>query len=235
MDNQHTPHDGSLGPEPQSPSPAYHPPVQTIDNSPPTEQLISQHGHEGIKNIISTILIILCAPLVALLLISFVFQSYEVDGPSMESTLQNRDRLIVVKTSRTWAKITNSHYIPDRYDIVIFTKPGFMDYGHTTEKQLIKRVIGLPGERVVVHEGKVTVYNDEHPDGFNPDKSGAYTLMSDTTPGEVDLTVPKNEIFVAGDNRHNSLDSRYFGTVPVDEIVGTLALRIYPIDKAQKF
>lgn len=188
-------------------------------------------ARDGLKSIISTILLIVAAPLIALLLINFVFQSYEVDGPSMETTLQNGDRLIVLKTGKTWARITGDYYIPKRGEIIVFHKQGLQASNAGEDKQLIKRVIGLPGERIVVREGVITIYNDEFPEGFKPDREGDYRDVIGTTSGNVDLTIPEGEVFVSGDNRDNSLDSRNFGTVSSDEIVGKLAVRIFPLDK----
>jgi signal peptidase I len=183
---------------------------------------------------LSTILILLAAPLLAGFLMLFVFQSYEVDGPSMQTTLQNNDRLIVMKLPRTLARLTHHAYIPDRGDIIIFNEPSGADASNTT-KQLVKRVIGLPGERVVVKDGQVTVYNGPHPNGFNPDKTLPYGSVIGTTPGDIDLVVPKDQVFVCGDNRTNSFDSRYFGTVPADNIIGKLDLRVYPFSQFKIF
>lgn len=192
--------------------------------------------HEGARNIVSTIAILLAAPLIALLLTTFVFQSYEVDGPSMETTLQNKDRLIVLKTGKTWSTLLRNKYVPKRGEIVIFHKKGSADFGSETDRQLIKRVIGVPGDHVVIKNGSIRIYNDEFPKGFNPDETGGYKDTVDTTTtGNVDLTVPDGEIFVCGDNRNNSLDSRSFGTVASDELVGVLALRIYPFSKFDSF
>jgi signal peptidase I len=201
-------------------------PLETPSQSPQPEK-------EGLKGVISTIALLIMAPVIALTLTAFVFQSYEVDGPSMQSTLQNRDRLIVLKIPRTIARLTHHDYIPNRGDIIIFDHPDGSGAGEA--KQLIKRVIALPGERVVVKDGIVTVYSKEHPNGFSPDKTLPYGKVITDTEGDVDLTVPEGEVFVCGDNRSNSLDSRYFGTVPANNIVGKLGLRVYPFNKAERF
>lgn len=193
-------------------------------------------SRDGLKSILSTVAILIAAPLTALLLTSFVFQSYEVDGPSMESTLQNQDRLIVWKLPRTVERVTHHKWLPPRGEIVIFIKRGL--YGDVGEqKQLIKRVVGLPGDRVVVRDGFITVYNKEHPDGFNPDKEASLgpNGIATFTNGSVDLVVPEGEVFVCGDNRQNSLDSRSFGTVPASDLVGELAFRILPVNQFKSF
>lgn len=188
-----------------------------------------------LKGIISTIAVLLIAPLLALTITAYVFQSYEVDGPSMQSTLQNHDRLIIWKVSRTWARLTHHDYVPGRGDVIVFVKKGLYEDNSNKEKQLIKRVIGLPGERVTVKDGKVAVYNTQHPNGFSPDATLPYGIVIATTDGNLDLTVPAGEVFVCGDNRANSLDSRYFGPIPLHDVVGKLAVRILPVGNVKKF
>lgn len=230
--------DQSVNTPPPSPPPAVLQPPQDSDKpnigyQPPEPP--PHKDHEGAKNVISTIAILVIAPLIALCLTAFVFQSYEVDGPSMETTLQNNDRLIVLKLPRTWAKITGHPYIPRRTDIVIFSKSDMYNFEGEGKKQLIKRVIGLPGERVVVKDGLITVYNQQYPDGFQPDKTLSYGSVITSTTGAMDITLDKNEVFVCGDNRNNSLDSRAFGAVDVKDIVGKLSLRLIPFNKAKSF
>lgn len=179
--------------------------------------------------------ILLSAVLFGLGITKFVFHSYQVDGPSMQATLQDEDYLIVVKTGKTWASITGNSFIPKRYEIVVFTKKGDVSSLSGNDKQLIKRVIGLPRERVVVKNGAITVYNNQFPNGFNPDVGQDYAKTINTTTGDVDFTIPDDEIFVAGDNRSNSLDSRAFGTVHSDELIGTLELRIFPLSAVRSF
>lgn len=205
-----------MQPVPQSPTPA-------------------PSNHDGLKSILSTLILFIAAPLIALSITTFIFQSYEVDGPSMQQTLQDNDRLIVLKLPKTLTRLTGRDYVPPRGTIIVFAKQGMYDFENNKEKQLIKRVIGLPGERVVVTEGTVTVYNSEHPEGFNPDSGAFYPGLLDTTPGEADITVDEGELFVLGDNRHDSQDSRSFGTITSEEVVGKLVLRIMPFNKARTY
>jgi signal peptidase I len=205
------------------------------NNSAPAPPPRSQRSKEDWRSIFSTILILIVAPLIALFLTAFVFQSYEVDGPSMETTLQHKDRLIVWKVPRTVARVTNNYFIPGRGEIIVFVKRGISDYSSQGDKQLIKRVVATPGERVVVRDGEVTVYNPDHPEGFNPDVSGGYSTEPRPTLGTVDMVVQEGEVFVLGDNRANSLDSRSFGTVSAEDIVGVLAFRVFPFNKAKSF
>lgn len=190
-------------------------------------------SHGSLRSVLSTIGLIGSAFVIALLLNSFVLQSYQVDGQSMETTLQNDDRLIVNKVPRTIARITGHQYVPHRGDIVIFNQSGLPGFVGT--KQLIKRVIGLPGDRVVVKDGKITIYDSTHPKGFNPDTTGKYRITAPTTIGSVDQTLNKDELFVCGDNRSNSEDSRYFGPIKTSQLVAKLTLRILPLNTVKKF
>lgn len=196
----------------------------------------STDKHEGLRSILTTIGILILAPIIALLLTAFIFQSYQVDGSSMETTLQNADRLIVYKLPKTWSKITGHAYQPNRGDVIIFNKENLYEFESSgSKKQLVKRVIGLPGDRVVVKDGKVTVYNSQNPNGFDPDESMPYGKVIVTTNGTVDTTVGEDQVFVMGDNRENSLDSRIFGPISDEEVVGKLAFRIFPFNKFKKF
>lgn len=205
------------------------------ENETNSEHRAGPKRTENVRSIFSTVAILLIAPLIAIFLTMFVFQSYQVDGESMQTTLFNNDRLIVWKTPRTWSKITGHSYIPNRGDVVVFTEPKIGEYGQDPSKQLIKRVIALPGERVKVQDGVMTVYNKEHPEGFQPDKTLPYGNVIETTPTDGEWNVGKDEIFVSGDNRANSLDSRTFGPIDVHNIVGKLVVRILPINEVKKF
>jgi signal peptidase I len=220
-------------PQPTAPQqPAPHP-IAPGHNPPHRPLRGSRRKREGWSSIASTVAVLLIAPLVALFLTSFVFQSYQVDGPSMQTTLYNNDRLLVWKVPKTWSRITGNSYIPKRGDVIIFIEGNMSGQ----DKQLIKRVVALPGERVVVKDGVVMVYNNENSDGFEPDSTLPYgeELGAQTTNGEVDLVVPKNHVYVLGDNRGDSLDSRSFGPVAADDIVGKLILRVWPAGDMKAF
>ena len=191
--------------------------------------------HTKKREFISTIGILITAFLVAIFIISFVFRSYQVDGPSMENTLQNGDKLIIWKVPRTWAKITGHTYIPDRGNIIVFTESGLSAFGQQDTKQLIKRVIGLPGDRVVVANNIVMIYDRQHPKGFDPDKTLPYGKHIPATTGNINITLGPNQLFVEGDNRPDSLDSRIFGPINANQIIGKLVLRVFPINKMTVF
>ena len=191
-----------------------------------------------LASILSTIGILLIAPAIALLLTAFVFQSYQVDGPSMQETLHNNDRLIVWKLPRTWARVTGHQYVPNRGDIIILSESGLSNYGDTQDtKQLVKRVIGLPGDHIVIKNNVITVYNSTHPNGFQPDNTLPYGQNGaiPATTNNLDVTLDNHQIFVCGDNRGDSLDSRIFGPVDTSQVIGKLVARIYPLSDAERF
>jgi signal peptidase I len=187
------------------------------------------------KDFFSTVAILAAAFIVAILMITFVFRSYEVDGPSMEPTLQNNDKLIIWKVPRTWADITGHDYIPKRGDIVVFTESGLARFGQQNTKQLIKRVIGLPGDTVVVANGDYMIYDKQHPKGFDPDHTLPYGTNIPYTSGDLTVKLGPDQLFVSGDNRPDSLDSRDFGPINANQVVGQLVLRVYPPDKLKIF
>lgn len=182
-------------------------------------------------NALSTIGVLLLAPVIAILLTAYVFQSYQVDGPSMQNTLHNNDRLIVWKLPRTWARVTGHQYVPKRGDIIIFTETGLSNYGDTQNtKQLVKRVIGLPGDHIVIRNGVITIYNKQYPQGFEPDKTLPYGKNGTIPPtnNDINITLNSTQLFVCGDNRGDSLDSRIFGPIQTSQVIGQLVARIYP-------
>lgn len=211
-----------------------HTPYPPLGNDAYSADITKSKG-DGLKSLFSALALMAAALVIAFSVAAFVVQSYQVDGDSMETTLQNDDRLIVNKLPRTLSRITKNSYVPDRGDIIVFNQVGLFDIRGSQEKQLIKRVVGLPHERIVVDNGFILVYNGDHPGGYNPDLGGEYEIERTNTPGKVDITLGPQEIFVAGDNRPNSEDSRYFGAVDVNAIVGKLVMRILPADKVQRF
>lgn len=203
--------------------------------------------HPLLKDILSLVTFIIFVILGTLFLNTYVMRSYNVVGASMENTLHGQDRLIVNRAAVSLSHFLGKPYVPKRGQVIVFLNgdaSGPLTCGLETsirDQYIIKRVIAFPGERVTVKDGVLTVYNNEHPDGFHPDDE---TRKSDNdgpkaqTSGEVDIIVPENEIFVAGDNREgtHSYDSRYgLGTIPYCRIVGPVLLRLYPFNKIRLF
>lgn len=175
------------------------------------------------------------ALILAFIINSFIFQPYEVVGISMQPTLENGDRLIVSKIGHTWSRITKKDYIPKRGDVIVL-KGGVLSRSDEKENQLVKRVVGLPGDKVVIKDKKITIYNQDNPDGFNPDMDFFKKNLSTEKSSDIDTwEVKESEVFVVGDNRSNSLDSRVIGTVQSDHIVGSVEIRLLPLSDARFF
>ncbi len=203
--------------------------------------------HPLLRDLLSLGLFVLAVVVGTFVLNAYVYRSYDVVGQSMENTLHNEDRVIVNRFAVSWAHFLGQEYMPKRGQVIVFVNgsaSGPLTCGVPAgqkDQYLIKRVIAFPGERVTVKDGVLTVYNDEHPDGFNPDeltrvdeKNGPKAYSS----GDVDTIVPAGEIFVAGDNREgsHSFDSRSgLGTIPLCRIVGPVILRLYPFDAIRTF
>ena len=141
---------------------------------------------------------------------TFFFRHSVVDGDSMNNTLFNGEHLI----------ISDFMYTPERGDIVVCE-----DYTTALKKPIIKRVIGLPGETVEINRmGEVKI------DGVVLDEPYVYETFKDTLYKSVKITVPDGEVFVMGDHRDDSTDSRdpRVGTIDIDAILGKVIIRFYP-------
>jgi signal peptidase I len=191
--------------------------------------------HPFIKDALSITIFITCVLIGTLFINTFIFRSFSVVGPSMETTLYTSDRLIVDRLPVTWAQLQNKAYTPNRGQIIVFRNPRYTS--GIGDEYIVKRVIAFPGERVVLKDGKYTVFNGEHPEGFNPDDTNHGEPGSPTS-GTVDTVVPKDELFVSGDHRQGtfSYDSRNgLGTIPLYDVIGPVSFRVFPFDKIRTF
>ncbi|MBI5222140.1 MAG: signal peptidase I, partial [Candidatus Magasanikbacteria bacterium] len=142
----------------------------------------------------------------------FLFKPFYVRGQSMEPNFFEKDYLIIDELSYRFRE-------PERGEVVVFkAQNGSKDY-------YLKRIVGLPGERVKIGGDKVVIYNNEFPQGtVLPEE----LYLNAETYGAVDLTLGSGQYFVMGDNRGSSYDSRRFGPVSKDDIVGRAWLRGWP-------
>ncbi|RYC74606.1 Signal peptidase I T [Candidatus Nanosynsacchari sp. TM7_G1_3_12Alb] len=194
--------------------------------------------HPRIRDLINFGILVIAVLIGTLLLNTYVFRSFSVSGHSMDNTLSDGDRLIINRIPVTIAQIHNKNYLPNRGQIIVFTNPVYTP--GSADRYIVKRVIAFPGERVVVKDGVLTVYNNDHPDGFQPDKTTRKNNVGPKSPTshDGDWTVPDGSVFVSGDNRvgDNSFDSRSgLGFIPTYDIIGPVVLRIFPLTKVDSF
>jgi signal peptidase I len=219
--------------------------------------------HPLLKDIFSLGAFVVAIVIGTLILNTYIYRSYNVVGKSMENTLHDEDRVIVNRAAVSWAHFLGQEYVPERGQIIVFMNEdsdaieAYKQNGvqnpvtctvpsNAKDQYIIKRVIAFPGERVVVKDGVMTIYQwDEEKNDWNEGiVFDEQWRVSDTegpkehTSGEVDTVVPKGELFVSGDNREgsNSWDSRNgLGTIPYCRVVGPVVLRLFPFDKIRSF
>ncbi len=192
--------------------------------------------HQAVKDALGIIVFVICVLIGTLFINAFIFRSFNVEGPSMEQTLYTGDRLIVNRIPVTVAQLQNKSYVPKRGQVIVFKNPQYVP--GLGEEYIVKRVIAFPGERVVLEDGQYTVFNDAHPEGFNPDELSGENLQDKYTSGEVDTTVSDDTLFVSGDHREDSYskDSRNgLGLIPYYDVIGPVSVRIFPFDKIRTF
>ncbi len=166
---------------------------------------MSSLGEEA-KDWIASILI---AVVVAFCIRTFIVEPYLVEGPSMRPTLKNHERLIV-------NKFIYRFRAPERGEVLVFSYP------KDTSRDFIKRVIAVPGDTIEIRDGKVYLNNQLQNETYILEAMrGSYPLS----------TVPEGHVFVMGDNRNNSEDSRFqdVGFVPFDLLKGKASLVFWPL------
>ena len=165
---------------------------------------------------------------IVLIIQNFIFQAFYVSGSSMEPGFQNNDYLIISKIPLTQYNVGKffgqKNVSANRGDVVVFRYP------NAPETFFVKRIIGLPGDRVVLKDGVYTIYNTEHPDGLVLNED--YVDPQYVTQGNIDEVVEEGKLFVSGDNRSpgGSFDSREWGQLPQEDLTGFAVLRLLPIN-----
>ncbi len=150
----------------------------------------------------------------------FLVQPFFVEGASMEPNFENGEYLLIDELSYYFRPV-------ERGEVLVFRYP--LD----PSKYYIKRVVGLPKETIEIKNGKVKIYNSEYPDGFTLDES--YLPENLATDGQIKKKLGNSEYFVLGDNRAVSYDSRRWGVLSKDNIVGRVWVRAWPLSRAVVF
>ena len=189
------------------------PPEDEPDEATAGEQKQRKRKKEsGLRNAVEWVVIIGGAFLVAFVVKTFLIQAFFIPSGSMLPTLHEDDRVLVNKLSYDLHDV-------HRGDLVVFERPENEAAGQI--KDLIKRVVGLPGERIESRDGDVYIDGDllEEP----------YLADGAETTGLEPQTVPEGHVFVMGDNRGDSMDSRVFHAIDEDLIVGRAFVRVWPL------
>lgn len=166
-----------------------------------------------LTSILETVELAFVAVITVLIIRTFLIQPFLVNGASMEPNFSNGDYLLVDELSYRLRE-------PARGEVVVFRYP------ENDTVFYIKRIIGLPGERLTVKDGKITVFNDANSNGLLLQEN--YLGLDNRTSGDIDVTLSNDQYFVMGDNRLYSFDSRSWGPLSDDYILGIVRLNLWP-------
>jgi signal peptidase I len=194
-------------------------------------QVTNGQGNNNSRWLREGIIVVVVAVLVAVLLRAFVVQTFFIPSGSMEPTLQIGDRILVNKLSY------DLHGV-DRGNIVVFSRPPTENCGGPEVNDLVKRVIGLPGNVISLSGGYVYIDGKRLDESWLPaSEQGVTTPGPPGTPYSLvrPFKVPANDYFVMGDNRTDSCDSRYWGPISKSLIVGKVDLRVWPLTSIKLF
>ncbi|MBM7588127.1 signal peptidase I [Bacillus pakistanensis] len=167
------------------------------------------------KEVFSWIKSIFFALMIAFICRQFLFAPVAVQGESMMPTFENNNRLVVSKISEI-----------DHFDVIVFRSP-------ISEKNFIKRVIGLPDDTIEMNNDQLFINGKVYQESYLSqnrkiaEQAGMKKLTGDFGP----ITVPKDNYFVMGDNRLNSTDSREFGSISNESVVGEVGFRFFPLNE----
>lgn len=167
----------------------------------------------SLRDALEWVAVLVGAVVVALVVRTFLLQAFSIPSGSMESTLEIRDRLLVNKLSYQFGDV-------ERGDIVVFFKPDSLSSPYD---DLIKRVVGLPGDVVEGRNNQVFINGEALVEPY----LDADVVIRDFAP----VDVPVDHVFVMGDNRSNSADSRVFGPIEIDRIEGEAFVRYWPLSR----
>lgn len=165
--------------------------------------------------ILELVKVALLAGLTIWLVRYFLFKPFYVKGQSMEPNFYEKEYLIIDELSYRFRE-------PVRGEVIVLKAPPPVEKDY-----YLKRILGLPGEKVSVQNNKVIVYNQAHPEGEVLEES----YLTENTPGSITITLGPDQYFVLGDNRDASFDSRRFGAISRDDIVGRTWIRGWPITR----
>jgi len=187
--------------------------MDSSENKNQNTQNTSGSGAVG-SFILDLVKILVVALIIIIPFRMFIAEPFVVSGSSMLPNYHDRDYLIIDRLSYHTG-------IPGRGDVIV------LKYPKDTSQFFIKRIIGLPGETISFNKGHVYIKNAEHPEGWELTES-YLPSQAETYAGPKEVTLGAGEYFVLGDNRTASSDSRVWGILPKDDIVGRVWLRVFP-------
>ena len=198
---------------PQSASPAATPESRRGG----TRRSDKRQSHSTLRNTVEWVAVIAGAVVIALLVRNFVVQSYQIPSGSMEETLMIDDRVLVNHLSYRLHDV-------NRGDVIVFSRPDGTKARPDDPDDLIKRAIGLPGETIQAIDGVVHIDGEPLDEPYLGPGTATFGL-------DEPVEVPEGEVFVLGDNRGNSDDSRFIGTIPTDTVKGRAFAIIWPLSR----
>jgi signal peptidase I len=192
--------------------------MTTARRSAPSPSGRLRRNPNSARSLAELAVIVALAVGVALLVRNYVVQSFSIPSPSMTPTLATGDRLLVEKLSFQVREVR-------RNEIVVFRVPESVKKraGTNSEDDFVKRVVGLPGDIIQIANSQVTINGKVIEEKFLPKGTQTSDLPR--------FVVPIDEYFVMGDNRTNSFDSRYWGTVPRKNLIGRVVFRFWPLSR----
>lgn len=202
-------------------------------NQLPDQNLAPKQPAAGVvilKNIGSFLLdlikiVVVCAAII-IPIRYFLVQPFYVKGASMEPNFHDGEYLIIYQLPYQLNNIFNDFTENARGKTLVIHPPD------NSKDFYIKRLIGLPGEKIKIAEGNVYIYNINHPEGFLLDESSYLPPGVNTIAGtEAEIKLTASQVYVLGDNRAASLDSRRIGPIPIKNIIGQTVFRGWPVDK----
>lgn len=203
----------------------------TLDNIDNKETVVKKKNSIG-REILEWVMVILAALVISMFIKAFIFSTYKVNMVSMEDTLYEGHNVIVYKTGYFFNE-------PKHGDIIVFMHEegkikNFIKYlpiRNPGEVDYIKRVIGLPGDQIDIRSDGF-VYRKSEGDSDFVKLEETYTKNLTEAKGmQQPFTVPEGQLFVMGDNRQQSLDSRQIGTIDIDTVIGKAVFRIWPLSE----
>jgi len=201
------------------------------------ESFKGEDDYQGVGSFIMEIVkVFLLALIIIVPIRMFLFQPFFVRGDSMYPTFKNGEYLIINEWGykKTNVGIFGKDFFTvdpskelKRFDIVVFRYP------KDPEKFFIKRVIGLPEEKVEIEDGKIKIFNEENPEGFflKENEYLSEKILTGNHAHETPWELTEEEYFVMGDNRSGSSDSRLWGPVPKFDIIGKAVFRAWPFNR----